>query len=497
MSSVKKLAGQTLWYGASSIFGRFLNYLLTPLLASIFASASYGKISTLFATAAFLNIICTYGLETAYFRFAAKEQETKVYHTALTALISSTVFFTAVLYFFRFDIAAFLEMPEHPEYIGWMIWIVALDTLAVLPFSKLRHEGRPRKFAFIKVLNILTNIALVLFFLVLCKQAHPGSWLHAIYQPEIGLGYVMLANLAASAITVVLLMKELLQFRFVFNGSFMKEMLSYSWPLVIVGFGGMVNEMIDRFMLLKFFPGTTEEAYAQTGIYSANYKLAVLIVLFIQAFRLGAEPFFFRQSTEQNAAATYARVMKFFVIACCACFLGVVLFLDIWKYFMGSTHTEYWTGLKVVPILMLAKIFLGIYYNLSIWYKLTNRNLTGAWITLAGAVFTILINYMLIPEMGYMACAIATLVCYGSMMIASAWLGQKHYPVPYPWKTIAAYIFTVLILYAMHRLMIPYLPAIWQHHLVGIILFSAFAGLIIQREKETLRQIPVLGNFLR
>ncbi len=497
MSSVKKLAGQTLWYGASSIFGRFLNYLLTPLLASIFASASYGKISTLFATAAFLNIIYTYGLETAYFRFAAKEQETKVYHTALTALISSTVFFTAVLYFFRFDIAAFLEMQEHPEYIGWMIWIVALDTLVVLPFSKLRHEGRPRKFAFIKVLNILTNIALVLFFLVLCKQANPGSWLHAIYQPEIGLGYVMLANLTASAITVLLLMKELLQFRFVFNGSFMKEMLSYSWPLVIVGFGGMVNEMIDRFMLLKFFPGTTEEAYAQTGIYSANYKLAVLIVLFIQAFRLGAEPFFFRQSTEQNAAVTYARVMKFFVITCCACFLGVVLFLDLWKYFMGSTHTEYWTGLKVVPILMLAKIFLGIYYNLSIWYKLTNRNLTGAWITLAGAVVTILINYLLIPEMGYMACAIATLFCYGSMMLASAWLGQKHYPVPYPWKTIAAYIFTVLILYAMHRLMIPYLSTIWHRHLAGLILFSAFAGLIIQREKETLRQIPVLGNFLR
>ncbi|MFZ9719341.1 MAG: lipopolysaccharide biosynthesis protein, partial [Chitinophagaceae bacterium] len=486
-------AGQTLWYGASSIFGRFLNYLLTPLLATIFASASYGKISTLFATAAFLNIIYTYGLETAYFRFATKEAEKKVYNTALTALIVSTALFTLVLYSLRTNIAAFLEMPEHPEYIGWMIWIVALDTIAVLPFSKLRHEGRPRKFAFVKVTNILLNIALVLFFLVLCKDAAPESWLHAFYQPEIGLGYVMLANLASSAATVLLLSKELLHFRLAIDPSFMKQMLSYSWPLIIVGFGGMVNEMIDRFMLLKFYPGSPEEAYAQSGIYSANYKLAVLIILFIQAFRLGAEPFFFRQSTEKNAASTYARVMKFFVIACCFCFLGVVLFLDIWKYFMGRTHAEYWTGLKVVPILMLAKLFLGIYYNLSIWYKLTNRNLIGAWITLGGAMLTILINYLLIPSMGYMASAIATLACYGSMMIASAWLGQKYYPVAYPWKSITVYIVAILALYAAHQIMLPYLEIMWQRHVAGLLLFAAFGLLIAKTEKETLKELPVIG----
>jgi O-antigen/teichoic acid export membrane protein len=477
LSSIKKLAGQTFWYGTSSIVGRFLNYLLTPLLATIFASAAYGKISTLFAIAAFLNIIFTYGLETSYFRFTTNNDEKKVY-----------------------EIAGFLEIPKNPEWISWIILIVALDTLCVMPFSKLRHQGRPRKFAAIKILNIIVNVLLVVFFLVVCKNAHaknPDSFFGFIYDPSIGLGYVIIANLAASAVTLLLLTKELFQFRFRLNPRFWKEMMTYSWPLIIVGLGGMVNETIDRFMILKLYPGTTEEAYSQSGIYSANYKLAILIVLFIQAFRLGAEPFFFKQSTEQNATRIYARVMKFFVLTCCFCFLGVVLFLDIWKYFMGTAHTEYYTGLKVVPVLMLAKIFLGVYYNLSIWYKLTNRNLTGAWITLGGAAITILFNWIFIPIWGYMACAIATIFCYGFMMTASYWLGQKYYPVPYAWKKLLAYIVICLILFGIHYAVRSFSPSIWLTHGTGALLLAAFVVFVLKVERKEFEKMPVINRWVK
>lgn len=498
MSSLKKLARQTFWYGTSSIFGRFLNYLLTPLLATIFATASYGKITTLFAIAAFLNIIFTYGQETSYFRFSISHDEKKVYNTSSTSIWITTILLSILLLSQANNIARFLEIPDHPEYVSWIVFIVALDTLSVMPFARLRYQGRPIKFAAIKILNILINIGLILFFLVVCKNAYnsnPESFLGQWYNPRIGLGYVIIANLVASGITLLLLSKELFQFRFQFDLSFWKQMMSYSWPLIIVGFGGMINEMIDRFMILKLYPGNTEEAYSQSGIYGANYKLAVLIILFIQAFRLGAEPFFFKQAKEQTAQRTYARVMKFFVIACCFCFLAVVLFLDIWKYFMGTTHPEYYTGLKVVPVLMIAKLFLGVYYNLSIWYKLTNRNLTGASITLGGALITILFNWIFIPILGYMACAFATLLCYGFMMTVSYTLGQKYYPVPYSWKKLLSYIGICLLLFGLHQLFQKLDLGTWANRGVGVIFIGLFALLILNIEKRELQQMPFIGKF--
>ncbi len=498
MSSIKKLAGQTLWYGLSSIVGRFLNYLLTPILATIFASAEYGRITTLFTIAAFLNIIYTYGLETSYFRFSSLQPESKVYNTSSSSIIISTVILMGLLLLATGNIAVFLEFPDHPEYITWVLFIVALDTLCVMPFAKLRYTGRPRKFAAIKVLNILINIGFVLFFLVVCKndfEKNKDSFFASLYDPDIGLGYVIIANLIASGVTLLLLAKEFFQFRFRLNPKFWREMLSYSWPLIIVGFGGMINETIDRIMLLKLYPGTTEDAFSQTGIYSANYKLAVLIVLFIQAFRMGAEPFFFKQSTDENAPKTYARVMKFFIIACCFCFLAVVLFLDIWKYFMGTRHTEYYTGLKVVPILMVSKIFLGAYYNLSIWYKLTNRNLTGAWITLGGAAITILFNWFFIPVWGYTACAIATILCYGFMMITSYLLGQKYYPIPYAWKKLLAYIGISILLFFTHRFFITLDFDRWINRGFGVFLMGLFAILILNVERKEFQRLPLIGRF--
>ena len=482
----------------SSIFGRFLNYLLTPILATIFASADYGKITTLFTIAAFLNILFTYGLETSYFRFSSQEPEPKVYNTCSSSIILSTVLLTGLLWLLTENIAVFLELADHPEYILWVLLIVALDTLSVMPFAKLRFSGRPKKFAAIKILNILINVGLVIFFLVVCKndyEKNADTFFSVIYNPQIGLGYVIIANLVASAVTLLLLAKEFFQFQFKLSPEFWKKMMSYSWPLIIVGFGGMINETIDRIMLLKLYPGTTEQAFSQSGIYSANYKLAVLIVLFIQAFRMGAEPFFFKQSTSENAPKTYARVMKFFIIACCFCFLAVVLFLDIWKYFMGTRHPEYYTGLKVVPVLMVAKIFLGAYYNLSVWYKLTDRNLTGAWITIGGAAITILFNWIFIPVWGYMACAIATILCYGFMMVTSYVLGQKHYRIPYAWKKLLAYIVICIILFGLHQAFLLLELNAWINRGVGLMLIGLFTLLILSVEKREFQRLPYIGKY--
>ena len=391
-------------------------------------------------------------------------------------------------------------MPDNPEFIKWVIIIVALDTLSVMPFAKLRFEGRPRKFAAIKVLNILINIGFVVFFLVVCKNAHESNannFFSTLYNPKINIGYVIIANLIASGITLLLLSKEIMQFRFRLSPGFWKKLMQYSWPLIIVGFGGIINETIDRIMLLKLYPGTTEEAFSQSGIYSANYKLAIVIVLFIQAFRMGAEPFFFKQSTSDNAQRTYAKVMKFFVITCCFCFLGVTLFLDIWKYFMGTAHKEYYTGLKVVPLLMTAKIFLGIYYNLSIWYKLKDRNLTGAWITLGGAAITILFNWFFIPVLGYMACAIATVLCYGFMMVVSYSLGQKHYPVPYATKKILAYIAVCLLLFGIHQAFLLADLNHWINRGAAVLLIGLFSLLVFNVERKELQKLPVLGKFIK
>jgi O-antigen/teichoic acid export membrane protein len=493
LSSIKKLASQTFWYGFSNIFGRFLNYLLTPLLTTIFASQKYGDISILFASAAFLNVIYTYGMETSYFRFSNLHPEKEVYNTGLSTLVITTVLFTAILFIPVQALANYMEIGSHPEYVQWVLLIVALDTLAVMPFSRLRHEGRPRKFAAIKVLNILINIGLVVFFLVYCKGQHEKgaeNFFALIYDPSIDIGYVFIAQLVASGVTLLLLWKEFTSFSFVWNGKLIREMLIYTAPLVIVGFGGMINETIDRFMITSMYPGTSEEARSANGIYSANAKLAIIITLFITAFRMGAEPFFFKQAKEENAQRTYARVMKFFVIACCLCFLSVMLFLDIWKYFMGvKKHPEYLEGLKIVPLLMLDKIFLGIYYNLSIWYKLTNKNLMAAYLTVAGAVLTIGINWLLIPRIGYIGCAIASFVCYGFMMTMSYVLGQKYYPVPYAWKKLLAYIVICFILFLIHQLFRNYSPNIWLTHSFGAMLVIAFMYFVSRVEQKEFAKI--------
>ena len=498
MSGIKNLAGQTLWYGASSIAARFLNYLLTPYLTAILANAAYGEMSLIYAAIPFLNILFTYGLETAFFRYSkSPEEQQKVYNTATVSLIVSTAMLTALMVFFNAAIAGLIGISNHPEYITWAAFIIAFDTLATLAFAKLRYDGRPVKFASIKIAGIIVNIALVFFFLSVCPQIQrkdPDSFIGTFYDPGMAVGYIIIANLLQSIVTFLLLSKEFFSFRWKFDTVLWKQIILYSSPLILAGFAGMINETFDRIMLRWLSPSeTANEALSEVGTYSACYKLSILITLFIQAFRMGAEPFFFKQAQGQEPQKVYARVMKFFVITICFMFLVVALFLDIWKHFIQNPRQ--WEGLKVVPILLLANMFLGIYYNLSIWYKLSNETMAGAWITLIGAAITLIINYFFIPAYSYMACAWATFFCYGSMMVISFLWGQKQYPVPYAWKKLLAYMAIVVTLYGLYLLFQQLEMGSWANRGAALVLLSLFAFLIVNVERKEFQRLPYVGKY--
>lgn len=492
LSSVKKLAGQTMWYGVSSIAARFLNYLLTPYLTFKLSGADYGDLTIIYSAIPFLNVIFTYGLETAYFRYVQnKEIEKDVYSTATISLIFSTICFTGIMLLMRGPLANLLRIETHPEYITLSTFIIAFDSLSALAFAKLRHRGRPRKFAFVRVAGIIINILFTFFFLSLCPkiaESNPNSFLLYFYNKDIGLGYVFIANLIQSAFTLILLWKEFFSFKWKFNNALWKEMMIYSIPLIIVGFGGIINETFDRIMLAWWSSEPTEAAVKfQVGTYGACYKLSILITLFVQAFRMGAEPFFFKQASGENPQRVYARVMKFFVITVCVMFLVVVLFLDTWKHFIQNSNM--WQGLKVVPILLLANIFLGIYYNLSIWYKLTNKTMAGAWITIVGALLTLSVNYLLIPKYGYMACAWATFVCYFSMMVISYIQGQKHYRIPYAWKKLIAFIVLAVMIFLLYQWISSWIGTNWIKFTLGFLLLSSYCFFILNVERREFKKI--------
>jgi O-antigen/teichoic acid export membrane protein len=499
LSSVKKLAGQTVWYGASSIFARFLSYLLTPYLTLKLTGAAYGEMSLVYALIPFLNVIFTYGVETAYFRFIQKDEYKRdLFNTASVSLISSTIFLTVLVIYFNGPLASLISIHEHPEYIIWSAFIIAFDTLSTLPFAKLRQEGRPVKFAMIRISSILINIGIIYFFLSVCPMiaaSDPNNpWLF-LYSKDMAVEYIIIANLTSSICTFLFLSTEFFSFKWRFNKALWKEMIIYSAPLLIAGFGGIINETFDRIMLGWWAPVAGNEAVKyEVGMYSACYKLSILITLFIQAFRMGAEPFFFQQAKGENPQRTYARVMKFFVITVCVMFLFVSLFLDIWKYFI-SNH-KMWEGLKVVPVLLLANMFLGIYYNLSIWYKVTNKTSTGAYITLIGAAITLAINFIFIPFYSYMACAWATFFCYGTMMVLSFVWGQKHYYIPYAWKKLAAFMTIAVMLYFIHRFLLYLNDNFIFSIICGIILISLYVWFILKIEKKEFQKLPIIGKYI-
>lgn len=487
-----------MWYGMSSIAARLINYLLTPYLtyADAIKTSDYGKMALVYAAIPLLNVLFTYGFETAYFRFSSKEENRNtIYSTASISLFISTVLFSAILWFNQDSLANFTGLKDVPQLIKLSIFIIALDTLSTIPFARLRQEGRPVKFAAAKIIGILINVFFTWFFISYCSaatKANPDSWVTLFYDRSYNpIVYVVVANLIQSVVTLLFLSKEIAQVKLQFNTTLWLSMMAYSLPLVVAGMGGMINETFDRLMLKWWLPiGINKDS--EIGIYNACYKLSILITLFIQAFRMGAEPFFFKQAEGANPQRVYARVMKFFVIVICIMFLVVSLYIPIWKNFIGP---KYWRGLAVVPILLLANMFLGIYYNLSVWYKLGNKTMAGAWITVAGSLITIVINYLFIPSYSYMACAWATFFCYGSMMVISFVWGQKEYRIPYSWKKLLAYIVIVVLLFFVHR----GITQLWENTVfslaIATLLTCAFLWFIGLVEKKELPQLPFIGKY--
>jgi O-antigen/teichoic acid export membrane protein len=498
VSGIKKLAGQTMWYGVSTMAGRLINYLLTPYLTYQFSTAQYGEMSMVYAVIPFLNVLFSYGMETAYFRFTKDHPRHEVNNTAATSLLLTTLVLTSILILLAGPLATLLQLPEHPEYLWLAAGIIATDALCIVPFAQLRQEGRPIRFASIKIGGILTNIFFVIFFLSIWPawlSSHPEHFSAGWYDAKAAVMYVLLANLIQNSIVLFLLRKQWKGFQCKLDKVLWWKMFSYGWPLIFAGLAGMVNETFDRIMLGWWAPVSgTEAAQTEVGIYSACYKLSILITLGRQAFSLGAEPFFFRIAEKEDAPKQYARVMKFFVITLCVMYLMVMLFLDYWKYFIQKP--EMWIGLKVVPLLLLANIFLGVYYNLSVWYKLADKTSAGAWITFAGALITLVINYWGIPLYSYMACAWATLACYGSMMVISYYWGQKVYPIPYQVMRLLGYVLLVVLFGQSFEWLISGMELSNVMRLVvSTTLIILFMGVVILAEKEELKKIPLLKQW--
>ena len=478
MSLLKKLAGETALYGLSSIVGRFLNYLLVPLYTRQFLPGEYGVVSELFSYTGFIMVLYSYRLESAFFRFGTPEADReKTYSTALWSLIFSSALLLIPTLFFSDGIATWLQYKDHPEYVRWFALIITFDALSELPFARLRVEQRPVRFVTAKLLNIGVNISLNLFWILFCPwaAAHGHSWVHQVWSPTVGVGYIFLATLIASVASFLFLLPQLRLIRLQFDLPHWKQMMKYAGPLVVVGFAGIINEMLDRAILVRLLPGSLAENRAQLGIYSANYKLAMLISLFTQAYRYAAEPFFFKNAHGQDSLRLQANAAKWFTIAGSTAMLGILLYLDFIKNFVGE---RFHSGLKVVPILLLANLFLGIYYNFSVWYRLKDRTMTGAWISIIGAGITILLNFLWVPYLGYMGAAWATLACYIFMSAATWWTGRELHPVPYPLMRMAFFMGLTLAFYGLSLLFRSFIPDFWTGIAFNTLLMGGFMGLV-------------------
>jgi len=484
VSQIKKLAGQTLIYGLSNMLGRFLNYLLVPLHTIVLGKFFYGKLTYIYSSTAILLVLLTYGLETGFFRFASKKEEqyNKVLGTSLYSITFTTILFIILSVIFRNSWQNYFEI-DSLKIVYYFIFIIALDVLNAIPFAKLRIDERPVKFMLIKLIGIFTNIGLNVFYLVVCRKLYEAGdtgFLASLYKPQYVLDYVLLANLVSSAVTLLFLMPEIIKVKPDFDFKLLKRLLNYSYPILLIGLAGMLNDNIDKLMIPKLI--SAENPTEQLGIYGANFKLSVLMVLFIQMFRYAAEPFFFKNAENKNAKKLYADVMVYFIIFGLLIFLGVIFYIDILKFFIAK---EFWEGLFVVPVLLIAKLIYGIVFNLSTWYKVTDKTKFGILVAGVGAVITILINYFMIPIYGYKASAYASLISYSVMMVISYYLGRKYYDIPYNFKKIGFYVLITAALYFTNRLM-PKQNEIIYYTISTVLLFS-FIYIAYMNEKKGIK----------
>ena len=496
MAGLKSLAKDTAIYGMSSIIGRFLNYLLVPLYTAVLPAASggYGVVSNVYAYTALILVFLTFGMETGFFRFANKAggDPKKVYANVLMFVGGLSLAFVVLCLTFLHPIASFLEYPDHADYVAMMILVVALDSFQCIPFAYLRYQKRPIKFAGIKLFNIVGNILLNLFFLLLCPwlyKVQPGliGW---FYDPDYLVGYIFVANLIMSAVQMLFFIPELCGFSYRVDRKLLKEMISYSFPILIFGLVGILNQTVDK-MIYPFLFEDRQEGLVQLGIYSATSKVALVMAMFTQAFRYAYEPFVFGKNREGDNRDMYAKAMKYFFIFSLLAFLVVMGYMDILRYMVAR---DYWEGLSVVAIVMLAEIFKGIYFNLSFWYKLTDETQWGAYFSLIGCAVILALNIWLVPMYGYVASAWASVAGYGVITLLSYLIGQKKYPVDYPLKDMVVYLILAGILYAV-SLWAPVRSTV-LHLLLNTVLILVFIGYILKKDLP-LKSIPILNRLVR
>jgi O-antigen/teichoic acid export membrane protein len=497
MSAIKRLAGQTAIYGVPSILGRVLGYLLVPLYTKVFLPDAYGTVNVFYAYASLLKIILTYGMETAFFRFSEQEkngEKDKVYSTALVSLLITSAVFLLFITLFSGSVAKWIDYPDARNYVVWFAWILALDAIAAIPFARLRAQNKARLFASINLTGIFINIGLNLFFILLCPyllKSNSNNFVigvvQLVYRPDWGIEYIFISNLVASAVTLGLLFPGIVSVKWKIHPGLWKKMIIYAFPLLFAGMAGIVNETFDRLLLRYLLPGSTAEASFQVGIYAACYKISILMTIFIQAYKYAAEPFFFAQAREKNAKEVYRRIMNYFIIVVSAIFLGTMVYLDDIILPLFLRGKDYWEGQGVIPILLMANLFLGVYYNLSIWYKLTGKTSWGAWLSLIGAIITLALNFIWIPLSsthiiyGYYGSAWATFICYGAMMILSYAVGQKYFPVSYDLRRFFGYLaLSVFLYFVSTKIMTENTTVSFLFH---TLLMAVFGGVALFVEK--------------
>jgi len=492
---MQNLAKETAIYGISSILGKFLNWLLVPLYTYVLTgSADYGVVANLYAWTALLLVILTYGMETGFFRFANKHPEisARVYGNTIISVGFTSLIFAVLCVVFAQPIADLLGYSSNPEYIAMLGVVVAMDAFGSIPFAYLRFKSRPIKFAALKLLMIFTNIIFNIFFLVICpllmeKAPQLIDW---FYDPGYGVGYVFIANVIQTVVVTIALLPDVLKAEFKFDFTLLKQILRYSLPLLVLGVAGIMNQTLDK-IIFPFLIEDPELAKSELGIYSACFKISMVMMMFTQAFRYAYEPFIFAQHKDKNSKEAYADAMKFFIIFSLLIFLGMVFYLDIFKYIIQH---DYWAGLKVIPIVLFSYIFQGVFFNLSLWYKLTDKTMYGAWFSVIGAVITIAINVIFVPIFSYMASAWAAFACYLVMMLLSYFYGQKHMPINYNMKSIGVYTALAVGLFLISLLInTPYT-------LLNMVLKTGLLAIFIiyfVRKDLPLNRIPLVKKFIK
>ena len=482
MANLKSLAKDTAIYGLSSIVARFINYLLVPIQTARFAASGgeYGVITNVYAYVSILIILLTFGMETTFFRFMNREGERpeRVYSTTLWMLAFTSLASIVVVLALLQPIAGAIGYADHPEYVGVMYTTVAIDAFMAIPFAYLRYQHRPVKFATLKIINILLNILLNVLYLIVLPALRLNPF--GIYDEQFTLdvAFVFYINLVCTLCTLLMLWKELRGIGFGFDRAACRRMLSYTWPLLVMGVAGQLNQAASQILFPYFYDGSVDEARAQLGIYGACIKIAMIMVMITQAFRFAYEPFVFGKSKDKDSRETYAQAMKYYIVFTLLAFLCVMGYIDVLKFIIGES---YWEGLRVVPIVMAAEIMFGVFFNLSFWYKLTDRTIWGAYFSGIGAVVLITIDILLIPRFSYMACAWAGFAAYATSMLLSYFIGQHYYPIRYPLKDIALYVGLSVVGFAAMALLHDALP-LWASLLLNTVIILLFAAVVVKRD---------------